>query len=48
VNIGARRISLPGLEAFAREFKPARQLLVGGQGIAIEEFAAKPAAYWLG
>jgi hypothetical protein len=34
VKSGGRRESLPGMEAFARQFKPKRQLLVGGQGIA--------------
>ncbi len=29
-------------------FKPKRQLLVGGQGIPLEEFLSKPAAHWLG
>jgi predicted AAA+ superfamily ATPase len=47
VKSGARRQSLPGMEAFAREFKPKRQLLVGGQGIALEEFLSKPASHWL-
>jgi len=47
VKSGARRESLPGMEAFAREFKPKRQLLVGGQGIALEEFLSKPAAHWI-
>jgi predicted AAA+ superfamily ATPase len=47
IKSGGRRQSLPGLEAFAREFKPRRQLLVGGQGIALEEFLSQPAAHWL-
>jgi hypothetical protein len=37
----------PSLAAFARQFKPQRQLLVGGQGISLEEFLSKPAAHWL-
>ena len=41
------RASLPGMEAFARRFKPWRQLLVGGPGIALEEFLSRPAAHWL-
>ena len=44
---GGRRESLPGMAAFARQFKPKRQLLVGGQGIALAEFLSKPAAHWL-
>ena len=47
VKSGARRESLPGMEAFARTFKPKRQLLVGGQGIPLEEFLSNPAAHWL-
>ena len=47
VKSGGRRESLPGMAAFARQFKPKRQLLVGGQGIPLEEFLSKPAAHWL-
>ncbi|MGA3171993.1 MAG: ATP-binding protein [Chthoniobacteraceae bacterium] len=47
VKSGARRESLPGIEAFVQQFKPKRQLLVGGQGIALEEFLSKPAAHWI-
>ena len=47
VKSGARRASLPGMEAFAKAYKPKRQLLIGGQGIPLEEFLAKPAAHWL-
>ncbi len=47
VKSGGRRESLPGMEAFARQFKPKRQLLVGGQGIPLEDFLSQPAAYWL-
>jgi predicted AAA+ superfamily ATPase len=47
VKSGARRATLPGMAAFARMFKPKRQLLVGGQGIPLEEFLSTPAAYWL-
>src|ERR1043165_1088164 len=47
VKSGRRKTSLPGLEAFAKQFKPKRQLLVGGQGIALEEFLLQPAAHWL-
>jgi len=47
VKSGKRRESLPGMEAFAKQFKPKRQLLVGGQGIPLEEFLSKPASHWL-
>jgi uncharacterized protein len=47
VKTGGRREALPGMEAFVRQFKPKRQLQVGGQGIPLEEFLSKPAADWL-
>lgn len=47
VKSGGRRQSLPGMSAFVRLFRPKRQLLVGGQGIPLEEFFSKPAAHWL-
>lgn len=39
--------ALPGMAAFTAAFKPARTLLVGGQGIALEEFLSVPAVAWL-
>lgn len=47
VKSGGRREVFPGMEAFARQFKPHRQLQVGGQGIPLEEFLSQPASYWL-
>jgi hypothetical protein len=47
VKSGARRESLSGMDAFARMFKPKRQLLVGGQGIPLEEFLSKPVIHWI-
>jgi predicted AAA+ superfamily ATPase len=47
VKSGGRREMLPGMEAFSRQFKPKRQLLVGGQGISLEEFLSQPAAHWM-
>ena len=47
VKSGRRRESLSGMEAFAKPFKPKRTLLVGGQGISLEEFLLQPAEYWL-
>lgn len=38
---------LPGLAAFADAFKPARSLLVGGDGIPVEEFLIRPVTDWL-
>jgi uncharacterized protein len=37
----------PGLAAFAEAFKPQRMLLVGGDGIAVEEFLSRPVEHWI-
>ncbi len=42
VKSGRAPVALPGLGAFAEAFKPRRTLLVGGNGIALEEFLARP------
>jgi predicted AAA+ superfamily ATPase len=47
VKSGGRREALPGMDAFARQFKPKRKLLLGGQGIPLKEFLSQPAAHWL-
>lgn len=47
VKSSRRRDSLPGMEAFAAEFRPRRKLLIGGDGIPVEEFLSKPVAHWL-
>jgi predicted AAA+ superfamily ATPase len=39
--------SMPGVAAFAEAFRPARTLLVGGQGIPLDEFLSTPATDWL-
>jgi predicted AAA+ superfamily ATPase len=41
------RVVQPGLAAFAEAFKPKRKLLVGGDGIPVEEFLARPVEHWL-
>lgn len=46
VTSGRRKDTLPGLEAFSREFG-GRPLLVGGQGIPLDEFLSAPAARWV-
>jgi hypothetical protein len=35
------------MAAFAAAFKPQRTLLVGGDGVAVEDFLAQPVAHWL-
>jgi len=47
VTSGRRKGSLPGLSAFKATFAPTRTLLVGGQGLPLEEFLGRPAAAWL-
>lgn len=47
VTSGRRKGSLSGMDAFARAFHPTRRLLVGGQGLSLEEFLAHPAEIWL-
>ncbi|MFN3717033.1 MAG: ATP-binding protein, partial [Thiobacillus sp.] len=36
-----------GMAAFAQAFKPQRSLLVGGDGIALEDFLMQPVAHWV-
>ncbi len=44
VKSGRTRDAQPGLTAFAEAFKPARKLLVGRDGIPVEEFLLTPVA----
>ena len=41
------RDAFPGMAAFAEAFGPARALLVGGDGIPVEEFLSRPARHWV-
>jgi uncharacterized protein len=41
------RDTLPGMAAFADAFRPTRKLLVGGDGIALDEFLSRPVEHWL-
>jgi hypothetical protein len=47
VKSGRRRETPAGMDAFDKRFRPARKLLVGGQGIALSEFMSKPPVFWL-
>jgi len=47
VKSGRGRDTHPGLAAFAEAFKPTRRLLVGGDGIPVEEFLLKPLRHWI-
>ncbi len=46
VKSGRSRNTFPGLAAFGAAFPKARRLLVGADGIAIEEFLAKAVQHW--
>lgn len=47
VKSGRRRDSLPGMAAFGESHRAARKLLVGGDGVSVEEFLAKPPSHWI-
>jgi hypothetical protein len=46
VKSGRRRDALPGMAAFVRAFEPRHTLLVGGDGISLEQFLRRPVGYW--
>jgi len=48
VKSGRRRDALPGMEAFSTAFHPGRSLLVGSDGIPLEEFLSNPVPHWVG
>jgi len=47
VKSGRVRDSLPGIEAFSKQFPLARKLLVGSGGIPLDRFLATPPEQWL-
>jgi len=47
VKSGRVRDAQPGLAAFADAFRPRRTLLVGGDGVSVEEFLSRPVEYWV-
>jgi predicted AAA+ superfamily ATPase len=47
VKSGRAPDAFPGLGAFAEAFKPRRTLLVGGDGISLDEFLTRPVQHWL-
>ncbi len=47
VKSGRARHAAPGMAAFANAFRPARSLLVGGDGIGVQEFLSKPVEHWV-
>ena len=48
VKSGRVRDALPGLQAFREAFGPVRTLLVGDDGLPLEEFLLTPVERWLG
>jgi predicted AAA+ superfamily ATPase len=47
VKSGPRKETLPGLETFCREFPVKRKILVGRDGIPIEDFLRAPPESWV-
>lgn len=46
IKSGLRRDCLPGMSAFVEAYQPTRCLLVGGDGIPLDDFLRKPATFW--
>lgn len=47
VKSGRVRKNLSGMTEFDRQFKPTRKLLVGGDGIPVNEFLTQPVLHWV-
>jgi hypothetical protein len=47
VKSGRALGNLRGMAAFTEAFKPERTLLVGGDGIGIEQFLSRPVEQWI-
>jgi hypothetical protein len=47
VKSGRARNVQAGLAAFAEAYRPKRKLLVGGDGIPLEEFLSRPVQHWV-
>ncbi len=47
VKSGRTRRPPTGMAAFAEAFRPTRSLLIGSDGIAIDEFLSKPVEHWI-
>ena len=48
VKSGRASTTLPGMVAFTRMFNPDRTLLVGDDGVSVEDFLSVPVEYWVG
>lgn len=47
VKSGRSPDSIPGMASFSESFQPDRKLLVGGDGIPVEEFLSRPVRHWV-
>lgn len=47
VKSGRAPAAYPGIDAFVKAFAPHRTLLVGGDGVSVQEFLAAPVSHWL-
>ena len=47
VKSGRPPDTLPGMSAFVEAFKPRRTMLVGADGVSLEEFLSRPVTDWL-
>lgn len=47
VKSGREPHAHPGIAAFAAAYRPQRSLLIGGDGVAVEEFLARPVSHWV-
>lgn len=47
VKTSQKKESLPGMEAFAKAYHPNRLLLVGQNGVSVEEFLKTPVEHWV-
>ena len=47
VKSGRAPMAHPGMAAFASAFKPTRMLLVGGDGVPVDEFLRHPVTHWI-
>jgi predicted AAA+ superfamily ATPase len=47
VKSGRRRTHLPGMTSFSKTFSPKRHLLIGQEGIQLEEFLTTPVDRWV-
>lgn len=47
VKSGRVREAQPGFTAFAQAFKPKRTLLIGGDGVPVEQFLSRPMEDWI-